>query len=322
MLEWRKHNASPNEIPHTPLSFTAHGYNTATMITSETPTTELQTSTKSPQRPIKALFLDIDGTLVTHDDRISHTVKRSLQLAIDKGVLVTLCTGRTRHRLIPIAEQMPGKPGYAITSNGGVVIDLNTGETIYRHLMPVPIALHVIKAIVDSGSEPYVFEDSDLPGIEGSRVLFHPNLPVGHWAEVPRYRPFAEMMKELPFEPVSVSCFGHPNKMRPLAAQLLEEMKGSVSIIQSGSNETWGVEIYVANINKQLGLETIAARLQVDQNEIMAIGDHINDLEMIQWAGIGVAMGNALPEIRAAANWTTSSVLQDGVARAIENFIL
>jgi len=198
---------------------------------------------------------------------------------------------------------------------------LGSGETIYRHLLPVPIALKVIHAIVDAGSEPYVFEDSDRPGIEGSRVLFHPEKPVGDWAEIPRYRAHDEIMEDLPFEPVSVSAFGTPAIMRPLAAHLMQEFAGELSIIQSGSEDTWGVEIYVANINKQLGLETVAARLDVDREEVMAIGDHINDMEMLQWAGTGIAMGNALPEVRAVADWVTRDVLRDGVAYAIERYI-
>lgn len=271
---------------------------------------------------IRAIFLDIDGTLVHSDDRISHIVKRALHLARDKGVEITLCTGRTRHRLMPVAEQMPQPAGYAVSSNGGVVTHLATGEVLYRHLLPVPVALQVVRAIVEAGSEPYVFEDSDRPGIEGARVLFHPDLPVGDWADIPRYRPHAEILDQLPFEPVSVSAFGHPSAMRPLARRLQEELQGVVSIIQSGSLDTWGVEVYVAEINKQLGLETIASRLELRREEILAIGDHINDLEMLKWAGIGVAMGNAIPEILAAADWVTSSVLQDGVARAIEKYIL
>ncbi|HLV81194.1 MAG TPA: HAD hydrolase family protein, partial [Chthonomonadaceae bacterium] len=67
---------------------------------------------------------------------------------------------------------------------------------------------------------------------------------------------------------------------------------------------------------------TVAARLDVAREETMAIGDHFNDLEVLRWAGVGVAMGNALPEVQAAAGWVTASLEEDGVARAIERFIL
>jgi Cof subfamily protein (haloacid dehalogenase superfamily) len=277
-------------------------------------------TTKLPT--IRAMFLDIDGTLITGNECISDNVKRSLYLAKQKGVEVVLCTGRTRYRLIPIAEQMPEPAGYAVCSNGGVATHLGTGEILYRHLMPKTVALQVIRAIVDAGSEPYVFEDSDRMGIEGARVLFHPDLPVGHWADLPRYRPHEAILEELPFEPVSVSAFGHPDAMRPLAARLMRELSGAVAVIQSGSNTTWGVEVYVAKVDKLLGMQTIASRIGVNRDEILAIGDHVNDMEMLKWAGVGVAMGNALPEIIAAADWVTAAVTRDGVARAIERYIL
>ncbi len=271
---------------------------------------------------IRALFLDIDGTLVTGDETISTEVKRSLRLAKQKGVEIALCTGRTRYRLGPIIGQIPEPLGYAVTSNGGAAIHLGTGELLYRHLMPVPLALKVIRAIVDAGSEPFVFEDSDVIGIEGARVLFHPDLPVGNWADRPRYRPYDGILEMLPFEPVSVSAFGLPEVMRPLALKLIKELGSEVVIIQSGSNANWGVEVYVTGVDKLLGLRTIASRLGLERNEILAIGDHSNDLEMLKWAGTGVAMGNALPEILEVADWVTASVAQDGVARAIERYIL
>ena len=141
-------------------------------------------------------------------------------------------------------------------------------------------------------------------------------------AYLPRYLPYYAIMEELPFEPVSVSAFGHPDVMRPLALNLMRELTGEVAIIQSGSNKNWGVEVYVAKVDKVLGMQTIASRIGVAKDEILAIGDHANDLEMIKWAGVGVAMGNALPEILRAADWVTADVTRDGVADAIERYIL
>ena len=93
-------------------------------------------------------------------------------------------------------------------------------------------------------------------------------------------------------------------------------------MIQSGSEFCWGIEIFVGGVSKRLGLQTLAAHLDVTQAETMAIGDHLNDVEMLAWAGVGVAMGNAVPEVKAVADWITASQAEDGVARAIERFIL
>ncbi len=272
--------------------------------------------------PIRALFLDIDGTLVGMEDRVSPGVVAALTAAQAQGCHVVLCTGRTRFRIEPIATFLGEPYGYVVASNGSVAAHAGTGEILYRRLMPIPLALEVVRAIVAVGSEPYVFEDSDRPGIEGARVLFHPEKTIGPWADRPRYRPHPRLLEELPFEPVSVSAYGPPERMRPLAEQLQTRLVGQVSVVQSGSEHNWGIEIYVPGVSKQIGVAHVAQHLGITQAETMAIGDHLNDIEMLRWAGIGVAMGNALPEVIAAADYVTTGYREDGVARAIERFVL
>jgi Cof subfamily protein (haloacid dehalogenase superfamily) len=278
---------------------------------------------RTPPARIRALFLDIDGTLVGGDSRVTPGVVSAIHRARSAGCEVVLCTGRTRFRTVPVAEQLGRPLGYAVTSNGGVLAHLGTGEIVYRRLLPVDVALEVIRSIRDAGAEPFVYEDSDRPGVEGARVLYHPEAEaIASSHADSRYRAHAALMTELPFQPVSVSTYGSPEVMRPLAEHLRERLSENVSIVQSGTEYAWGVEVYVSGISKRTGLELLAARLDVAREEIMAIGDHINDVEMLQWAGWGVAMGNALPEAKAVADYVTDSLSQDGAARAIERFVL
>ena len=271
--------------------------------------------------PIRALFLDIDGTIIADTDSVSPTVRDAIAAARAVGCEVALCTGRARFTALPIAAQIP-PPGYVITSNGGVITHLGTGATIARRLMDKSAAREVIQAIYAAGAQPYVYEDSPQDGPEANRVLYHPSRPPGAWAVGPRYQPYDDLLETPPFDPVSVSAFGPEKVMRPLAIELRERFGETCSIIGVGTHRNWGVEVYTSGVSKQAGLETVAARLDVPREEIMAIGDHINDLEMIRWAGIGVAMQNAIPEIIEAADYVTASVYEDGVARAIERFIL
>ncbi len=275
----------------------------------------------SARLPVRALFLDIDGTLIGGSNTISPRVRHAIHAARERGCEIVLCTGRSRHTTQFIAEQIPPL-GYAVTSNGGVAMHLGTGHVLHRRLLPIPVALQIVRAIVAVGAEPYVYEDAAQDGETGSRVLYHPELPIGDWAVAPRYRPHAEIEESLPFAPVSVSTFGPPQKIRPLVARLHALLPDEVSIIQSGSEGNWGIEIFATEVSKRLGLETVSARLEVDREETMAIGDHFNDLEMIRWAGIGVAMGNALVEVKSTADWVTGTVEEDGVAQAIERFVL
>lgn len=272
---------------------------------------------------IRAVFLDIDGTLIGPDNIVSPGVRAALQATHRQGVEVVLCTGRARFTTRPIAEQLGIPLGYAITSNGGVAMHLGTGEVLYRRLLTIPIALQVINAIVDAGAEPYVYEDTDGDDVESARVLHHPELPTGPFATPPRYRPHADILTHLPFHPVSVSAYGPAHRIRPLAARLQESLPSEVAIIQSGSEDgAWGVEIFAHGVDKRLGLETVAAHLGVAREEVMAIGDHLNDLAMLQWAGLGIAMGNAIEEARAVADYITDTREQDGVAKALARFVL
>ncbi len=273
-------------------------------------------------RPIRALFIDIDGTLVGANDTVSPGNRAAIDKARAKGVEVVLCTGRTRHTAQPVAEQLGPPLGYVVTSNGGVAMHLGRNEVLHRHLLPIPVALQIIRAIIAVGSEPYVYEDATSGDMDGARVFYHPDLPVSAFAVAARYRPFADITNTLPFEPVSIGAFGSPSKMRPLVDKLLHQLPEGLAVIQSGSATHWGIEIFVGGVSKQRGLEALAAHLNVSREETMAIGDHINDIEMIQWAGVGVAMQNALPEVKAVADWITSSQAEDGVAYAIEQIVL
>jgi hydroxymethylpyrimidine pyrophosphatase-like HAD family hydrolase len=84
----------------------------------------------------------------------------------------------------------------------------------------------------------------------------------------------------------------------------------------------WCLEIHHTDSGKCNALQRVATRLGVVRDEVMAVGDHINDLKMLQFAGIGVAMGNALPEVREAAGYVTGTLEEDGVALAIEQHVL
>ena len=280
-------------------------------------------SDRGPDARIWALFLDIDGTLTASDERISPGVLEAIRRARSHGCEVVLCTGRTRFRTVPIARQLDPPLGYAVTSNGGVLTHLGTGQILYRHLLPVEVALEVIRTLRNAGAEPFVYEDSDVPGAEGSRVLYHADADTSTWTHGDeRYQPHAGLTTDLPFQPVSVSAYGIPEVIRPLAARLRDRFAEDLSIVESGTEHAWGVEVYVSGISKRTGLETLAARLEVDREEVMAIGDHINDIEMLEWAGWGVAMGNAQSEVKTIADWITATLAEDGVARAIERFVL
>ncbi|MCS6775844.1 MAG: Cof-type HAD-IIB family hydrolase [Chloroherpetonaceae bacterium] len=278
--------------------------------------------TRASNPRIRALFLDLDGTLIDEEERISPRVLAAIRAARARGCIEVVCTGRTRFTALPIAEQLAPPLGYAVVSNGAVVVHLQRHETLLHRLLPEPLALQIIHTMVDLGLTPCVYEDALHGSIERSRVLYPPGMSIGEWAQPPRYQPCSYLLEHLPFNPVSVSAFGPAEWIQPRIALLRTRLPETVSAIETGSARTWGVEVYAGGVSKRQGAAMLAEHLGIEREEVMAIGDHRNDIELLQWAGIGVAMGNALPEVIAAADWVTGSVQEDGVAQAIERFVL
>ena len=209
------------------------------------------------------MFCDLDGTLIGPDERIAPRVREAIVQARARGCEVVLCTGRARYTTFPIAAQLPPPAGYAITSNGGVITHLGTGETILRRLMPAETAIEIARAMYAAGAQPYVYEDTPQTDAENNRVLYHPARPVGPFALPPRYVPYENLLEQLPFAPVSVSTFAPEAVIRPLTLLLKQQFGDSLSFIEVGTHRNWGVEVYAKGVSKQLGLEVMAARLDI-----------------------------------------------------------
>lgn len=270
---------------------------------------------------IRAVFIDIDGTLLDWEENISPQVHSELLRVHKQGCEIVLCTGRTRYTAEPILNLLPFSGQFLVCSNGAVVVDVLREEVLQRVLLTDDQAKEVVQLILESGATPYVYNDSATPGLTNAAVLYPPSMSIGHFAESPRYQPHANLELNIPFQPVSVAAFDSAELLRPLAEQLRQKSEGRLAVIQSGNEFSWGVEVYNQGVSKRMGMQTMATHLGIEQDEILAIGDHMNDIEMLQWAGVGVAMGNALPEVKAVANWVTQRNSEDGVAIALKKYI-
>jgi Cof subfamily protein (haloacid dehalogenase superfamily) len=265
---------------------------------------------------VRALFLDLDGTLVGAANTVSPAVRRAVAAARAKGCVVVLCTGRSRMTTEPVADQL-GFRTHAIVSNGAVVLDLATREVLARNVLAEEHALGAIRALLAAGVAPQVYEDA----IESARILYHPDYPV--WIHnAHRQQPWPRLTECLPYLPICISSFGPEETLRPVADRLAAEPPTGTQVVQAGTHATWCLEIHHPDSGKHQGLHHVCRRLGVDPADTMAVGDHVNDIALLQAAGIGVAMGNALPEVRAAADHVTDTFERDGVAAAIERFVL
>ena len=253
---------------------------------------------------IKAIFFDIDGTLVsfkTHE--ISKTTLEALYALREKGVKLFIASGR--HLLI--MDNLSGFPfdGY-VCMNGSLVFD--RGKVIYSHPLDQADAASVID-LAETGQIPCVlFTEKNVAmncRTERTEQLFRMiRLPEPEYASL------------MPYKSGPVSQFTIFLDQEREDALLAPALKHSVTT-------RWHPEftdIVPENISKAGGISRVIAGYGIGREEVMAFGDGGNDVEMIEYAGIGVAMGNALPDVRKHADYVTSTVDEDGIVAALRHF--
>lgn len=267
---------------------------------------------------IKLLALDLDGTLLDSQKQISPRNKEAIKQAEEKGVKVVLTTGRPlagiRTYLEALALNDPGD--YAVTYNGGLVQENDTGRILSRTTLTLE-EIQQAYAIFQKAALPLSVLSMDL-------VLDLP-APLGKESLYGQNAPYLKHKKCLLSD---LSETGVYNKMVAsftqsyLDEQIRKLPKTLWETFEVFKSQATLLEVLPKGVTKARGLKELGKILAIDASEMMAIGDEENDLSLIRYAGIGVAMENATAPVKAAANEHTTANDADGVARAIEKFIL
>lgn len=269
---------------------------------------------------IKLIALDMDGTTLNDNHiTISSKNRKAISFALDNGIIVVPATGRTLNKL-PHAIRKVSNIRYVITSNGASVVDLKSDKTIYSNLIPQKAAIEVLKIITDCRVYAEVYYAGKAYVERGvpsnlqyrSMTLKFYSLFLRH-EKVDSLVGFVEKngdaIEKIELLPDNISK----------KDDLERKLKGMpVSITTSGMNS---IEINNYQTNKGAALEWLCKYLSIKADEVMAIGDNFNDLEMLKWAGIGVAVKNANPVVKSAADFVTLSSNCSGVAYAIRHFV-
>ncbi|HEM5552115.1 HAD family phosphatase [Streptococcus suis] len=265
---------------------------------------------------IKLIALDLDGTLLTSDKRISEANKKALQAARERGVYVVLTTGRPLQAIGTFLEELDllGENQYSITFNGGLVQE-NTG----RVLDNVGFTIEDVRTIRR------VTNDLDLPldVLYGGDVYSLPSAQESLYLTCnPLLNKIVASDEEMPEE------FVYNKAVSAVAADFLD---GQIPKIPAELHERFEIfksrdillEWSPKGVHKANGLAKLIGHLGIDQSEVMACGDEGNDRSMIEWAGLGVAMANATDEIKSAANLVLPKTNdEDGIAWVIEHYVL
>jgi Cof subfamily protein (haloacid dehalogenase superfamily) len=268
--------------------------------------------------PIKLIALDVDGTVFGDDLTASPRTRAAVHAARATGVHVTLATGRTFGATSVIAAEL-GIDAPLICYQGAWVRDPTTGATLLHYTVPRAIAAEVIALARAADPQCNVYID-DQVSVEQlkpeSAIYFHLNRRTP-----PQPVPdLAALVRDAPHDPTKLVLV-LPTEAETDATVAALQARFGDAIYATKSHPNFA-EVINPQVNKGTALAAVAAALHVAQAETMAVGDGLNDVPMLEWAGLGVAMGQAYPEVRAAADAVTAALADDGLAEAIERYVL
>ncbi|MDS1030622.1 Cof-type HAD-IIB family hydrolase [Bacillota bacterium LX-D] len=261
----------------------------------------------------KLVAIDLDGTLLNNDLQISPRTQEVIAKVREQGTEVTLCTGRMYASALPYAEQLQLQVPL-VTYGGAFVKSPQNGELIYNRNLPVEFARKAFVMAKEYGYHVNVYYQDSLYveklNDKGRAYAQRVRVPI-HVAE--------DMLQFLQKDPIKMVVIAEPAELNALQQEFIK--KWGEKVFTTKSDPTF-LELLHPQATKGKGLEALANYLGCGQNEMIGIGDSHNDLEMFNYVGCAVVMGNAEEEIKRKADYITCQNDDDGVAEALEKLIL
>lgn len=273
---------------------------------------------------IRAILLDFDGTILQSDQVfISFRNKSALDKAMKKGVEIIPSTGRVEDMFPPQIEA-DKRIRYWVTSNGARVVDRQTGDIIYQSLFSPEESAQICR----------IFEGQQIYGeiaAEG-KIYMEKEIcaDLGHFAVPPHHVWFLELGRQIEVECLSrhfldnrigiekINLYNVPKEKQQTIIRALEDT-GVVSIFEGAGKD---IQFFPKRLNRDTALGALFDRLGIDYEQILALGDSTLDMPAISRARIGVAMGNSPQWVKDAADFVALPYSENGVAQAIEKYIL
>jgi Cof subfamily protein (haloacid dehalogenase superfamily) len=274
---------------------------------------------------IRAIAIDIDGTLVTPDQDVTPRVKRAVQAARDRGVLVMLATGRRFDSAQQFAEALE-LDGPMIVSGGAMVCNAKTGEIYYEDALPLEGVTASVDLLRGAGLQPLLRQRWSL----GHRLFTGPE----EFDDAPTrwYVAREEAVTRLPYDELrlvddvmfAAGLCEDEGRLQELAKAVWELPNLLPLVLPYGPGVLPSpvLDIFNAGTCKAKALHFASKHFGFSMRDTMAIGDGINDIDLLEAVGLPVAVANAIPEAKAVAKAVVSANDEDGVAEAIERFVL
>ncbi|MBO1748157.1 MULTISPECIES: sugar-phosphatase [Stenotrophomonas] len=270
------------------------------------------------QSTIELVAIDMDGTLLDPAHKLTARVKQAIARARTLGVHIVLTSGRPVPGLAPFLHELgiDGDDDYCIACNGGLVQRIGPRETVVEYPLSFDDFVYCEQVAREIGVH---FQALD------AQRMYTPNQDISiytvadsHLSRMPlSYRRVADMDPGMSF--IKLMMIDEPDVLDAAIARLPAALTERFAVLKSAP---FFLEVFDHRAGKGPSLQKLAEHLGIDRANVMAIGDQENDLTMLQYAGTSVAMGNAIDAVKAVARFETATNADEGVARAIERFVL
>lgn len=265
----------------------------------------------------KLLVLDLDGTLTNTRKEVTAHTRTTLIKAQEQGLKIVLASGRPTYGIAPLANllQLDKYEGYVLSYNGGEIIDWKTGELLYKNLLDPEVLPYLYQcandnhfAIVTYDGEYVLTEYPDDEYVLKEALL-----------NVMKIKKVDNFLKAVQHPIAKCLIVGEPTRLAVLEKEMYNHLHDRMGVFRS---EPYFLELVPKGIDKAQSLAVLLKEIGMTKDEMIAVGDGFNDLSMIKYARLGVAMSNAQEVVKENADFITLSNEEDGVAHVVEKFIL
>ena len=270
----------------------------------------------------RLLALDIDGTLVNSRDELTPRTREALRRASEAGILIVLATGRRYSRALPLVESL-GLDAPLVTASGALIKRPSDHSTLYQAEFGRDLLCRLLAIIDRSGYDAVLYGDTFHHGFD----FFCPRIDVNQ-PELAEFfalnagcqNIWSNMMADPPADIFAGFAIGSRRQMVELHDALERELPGQLytHVLRSPRYRGFMCEIAPQGVTKWAGICRLAEEWGIRPEEICAVGDDVNDLPMIIGAGLGIAMGNAVDELKAAADRIAPGHDDEGLAQVVE----
>lgn len=268
----------------------------------------------------KIIVLDLDGTLTNRDKVITPRTRQALMEAQERGKVVVLASGRPTPGVMPLARELELEKhgGYILSFNGGMIVNCQTGETVFSSQLPAQINEKVIDLALEHRVDIMTYEGDHIVASDAGYRYIALESRVCHM-KVKEIRDPEEMKRYVTFSVPKFILTDDGDYLVMVEPKVKAAMGKNFSVYRS---DPYYLEVLPKGIDKAKSLERFLEVTGYRREELIACGDGYNDLTMIRFAGLGVAMENGVLPVRQAADYITLSNNDDGVACVVEKFML